>query len=393
MTARADVLLVATEASGDLLAREVAEALKQLKPDIHLAAIGGPELASLGLSSQIDLSPVAILGYVEALKVYPKVIALADAAADEIVRARPDIVVLVDAWGFMIRLARRLRARAPGIRLVKLIGPQVWATRPGRARTLARTVDHLLCMYDIETPFYADYGLKTTVVGNPALSRSPAGDGEQYRRDRNIPPDCPLVLVLPGSRQGEVARVAPALVEAARQISDRRPDTVIVFAPAPTIRTAFEARFPDLAKWARIEAESERRFDAMAAASLALACSGTVTTEVAIQGAPMIVAYKTGWLTWAAARGFLYRKRHISLINILNNDEEIVPEFVQTRQSGVAIADKALAWLSDPQRLANQRQAQAHAVKALWSAGGTTPVRAAKAILEDLRSQRALIGT
>jgi lipid-A-disaccharide synthase len=349
---------VAAEASGDLLAREVIDRIRAKKPDIHVSGIGGGEMASIGINSPIDISPLSILGLFEGVKIYATVVKLADIAAESIIADAPDVVVLVDSWGFMLRVAQRVRQRAPHIRLVKLIGPQVWATRPGRARTLAATVDHLLCMHEIEAPYYEPYGLKTTVIGNPALSRHQWGEPEKFRNAHGIPAQAQTILVLPGSRRSEIRRVAPALVEAARILKESDPDREIIMAPAANVAAEFAEAFPDVADWATVSVDASERYDAMAAADLALACSGTVTSEVAMQGTPMIVAYRTGWVTWWLARGFLYQKRHITLLNIISDDQEIVPEYVQAQQKPELIAARALYWLTNPDILAQQRAAQ-----------------------------------
>ena len=214
----ARIFLVAAEPSGDVLGRELAEELQLIKPNVQLFGIGGNEMESIGLSSEIDISPLSVLGLFEGLKAYPDVVKIADEAAEEIIKAKPDAVVLIDSWGFMLRVAQRLRKQAPTIRLFKLLGPQVWATRSGRAKTLANSVDHLLAMFEMEVPYYEPHGLKVTVIGNPALSRTTKGDGEGFRSRHGIDPHQKMLLVLPGSRRGELKRVAPALVSAARQI-------------------------------------------------------------------------------------------------------------------------------------------------------------------------------
>ncbi len=386
--------LVAAEASGDLLAREVAEWIRRKAPGTVIHGIGGSELAAIGIVSPIDVSPLSVLGFAEGIKAYGDVVRLADAAAEDICRKRPKVVVLVDSWGFMLRLAKRVRAMDPSIRLVKLIGPQVWATRASRAETLAATVDHLLCMHDIEVPFYEPFGLKVTVIGNPALTRAVAGNGPAFRRKQGIGESNPVLLVLPGSRRSELDRVAPVLIDAAQRIKRLRSDVRVVLQPAATISEEFSSRFPDVGDWATISSQPEDRYDVMAAATVVLACSGTVTSEVAIQGAPMIVAYKTGWITWVLARGLLYKKVHITLLNILNGDVEIVPEFVQTRQKADLISEKALYWLDNPEALASQRQRQAEALKALVRDGKSAAEIAADSILIELSlDQRLEIGT
>lgn len=385
MTAK-KVFLVAAEPSGDLLGREVAEALRARDGDVVLEGIGGSEMVSVGLKSDIDIAPLSVLGFVEGLMAYRDVVRLADEAADRIIAAAPAAVVLIDSWGFMLRLAQRLRARAPDIRLIKLIGPQIWATRAGRAKTLAQTVDHVLCIHDIEPAYYVPHGLKATVIGNPALSRIERGDGARFRAGWGIEETDRILLVLPGSRPGEIKRVAPVLIEAAKQVAARRPDLTIVHAPSPAVQAAFAELFETMNGVGRVVSDDADRLNAMAAADLALACSGTVTTELAIQRTPMIVGYKTGWITWALARGLLYQKKHIALLNILSDDREIVPEFVQTRFTAENIAQEAARLLDDEKAMQALLDAQVIALQRMQTDGDDAADRAAAAILEDLGS-------
>jgi len=380
-----DIYFVAAEASGDLLAREVIDALWRSDTSLRIQGIGGEHLAEIGIASPIDISPLSVLGFLEGIKAYGDVVKLADAATEEIVAADPKVVVLVDSWGFMLRVAQRIRAKAPHIRLVKLIGPQVWATRPGRAKTLAAAVDHLLCMHDIEVPYYEPFGLKTTVIGNPALSRGGQGDRVGFRRRHGLTDGDTALLVLPGSRKSEIARVAPALMEAAVLVKRALPGTRLFVEPAENAAETFREAFPEAPEQFTVLTDGSQRFDAMAAADVVLACSGTVTSEVAMQGAPMIVAYKTGWVTWALARGLLYKKTHITLLNILNDDTAVVPEFVQTKQKPELIAAQAISWIKEPGALRRQREAQAHALTRLLKEKTPAAVLAARAILDEFR--------
>ncbi|HBJ42419.1 MULTISPECIES: lipid-A-disaccharide synthase [unclassified Hyphomonas] len=383
------IYMVAAETSGDLLAREVVEDIRRRNPDAHISGIGGGELASVGIESAIDISPLSILGFVEGLRAYGDVVRLADAAADAIIADDPDVIVLVDSWGFMLRVAQRVRLRAPNIRLVKLVGPQVWATRPGRAKTLASVVDHLLCIHDLEVPFYEPFGLKTTVIGNPAISRHVQGNGSSFRAGQSIPEDAKLVLVLPGSRPSEIKRVAPELVSAAKALKSNDPNLKIVFMPASNVATQFREDFPGVASWSIVSSDPGARYDAMAAANLALACSGTVTTELAMQDTPMIVAYKTGWITWALARGLLYSKTHITLLNIVSDDQEVVPEFVQTRLKSDLIAAAAQDWLTDPDKLSAQLDRQRIALDRMKEGDRDASEIAAGVILDEAAARSA----
>ena len=383
------IYMVAAEPSGDLMAREVVEDIRKRLPDVHISGIGGSELASVGIKSAIDISPLSILGFFEGLKAYGDVVRLADASAEAIIADKPDVVVLVDSWGFMLRVAQRVRLKAPDIRLVKLVGPQVWATRPGRAKTLASVVDHLLCIHDLEVPFYEPFGLKTTVIGNPAISRHVQGDAIRFRQTHHIPETEKILLVLPGSRPSEIKRVAPELVEAARKLKSNDPSLNIVFMPASNVASQFSEAFPGLSDWAIVSSDPGMRYDAMAAADLALACSGTVTTELAMQDTPMIVTYKTGWITWTLARGLLYSKRHITLLNIVSDDQEIVPEFVQTRQKAHDIAAKAQDWLDNPNELAAQLNRQRKALERMKEGDRDASEIAAGVILEEAAARSA----
>ena len=383
------IYMVAAEPSGDLMAREVVEDIRKRLPDVHISGIGGSELASVGIKSAIDISPLSILGFFEGLKAYGDVVRLADASAEAIIADKPDVVVLVDSWGFMLRVAQRVRLKAPDIRLVKLVGPQVWATRPGRAKTLASVVDHLLCIHDLEVPFYEPFGLKTTVIGNPAISRHVQGDAIRFRQTHHIPETEKILLVLPGSRPSEIKRVAPELVEAARKLKSNDPSLNIVFMPASNVASQFSEAFPVLNDWAIVSSDPGVRYDAMAAADLALACSGTVTTELAMQDTPMIVTYKTGWITWTLARGLLYSKRHITLLNIVSDDQEIVPEFVQTRQKAHDIAAKAQDWLDNPDELAAQLNRQRKALERMKEGDRDASEIAAGVILEEAAARSA----
>ena len=373
---------VAAEPSGDLLARETIEALRKTHSDLEVFGIGGKELAKVGIVSPIDVSPLSIVGLFDGLKVYGTVLKLADAAVASIIEAAPDAVILVDSWGFMVRVAARLRARAPTIKIIKLVGPQVWATRPGRAKKLAAYVDHLICIHHMETAFYEPYGLAVTVMGNPALSRTERGDGARYRKKVDLAEDDKLVLVLPGSRPREIIRVAPALVEAAWLLKSENPELTVTIAPAQDVREQFIAAFPDIKKWAYLPDPEEVTADIMAAADFALACSGTVTSELAVQGTPFLVGYKTGALTWFIAKTFLYKPNHITLLNIAADDSEIAPEFLQAELEPGRMAAFANGLLEDRGARDAQIEAQNKALSRMGERDEPAAKIAAQAILD-----------
>jgi lipid-A-disaccharide synthase len=380
--------ITAAEPSGDLLAAETVDALRAKVPDIEITGIGGAQLAARGVVSPFDIAPLSILGLFEGLKAYPMVARLADEAAAHIVAANPDVAVLVDSWGFCLRVAQRVRRAAPHIRLVKLAGPQVWATRSGRAKTLAALFDQVLCLQSMELPYYEGLGIRVDLVGIPALSRSQPGDGAGFRARHGIAPDTPLLLVLPGSRRTEIDKVAPTLIAAANAIHDARPDVVRLVVPASEISVIFNETLSDATRGFLVMDDPAERYDAMAAADIALACSGTVTSEVAVQETPVIVAYKVGWITWVLAKNLLYKHTHITLFNIAAGDIAIAPEFVQSDMNPDTIAQAALDLLGDPAARAAQVAAQTQALEKMGLSGASTPERAAAAILDGLDRTR-----
>jgi lipid-A-disaccharide synthase len=378
------IFTVAAEPSGDLLALEVITVIRQKQPDAIFEGIGGEETEKAGIISPIDVSPLSVFGMLAGLKIYGTVIKLADAAVDAIIAFDPDIVVLIDSWGFMVRVAERLRKRAPQIKIVKLVGPQVWATRPGRAKTMARLVDHMICIHAMEAPYYESLGLPVTVMGNPALSRAQPGNPAALHAATGLAPDQPILLVLPGSRQSEIELTAPALVEAARLIKAARSDITVVFAPAPSVRDAFTARFPNSGLIGLTAPRHVDRYDIMASADYALACSGTVTSELAVQGVPFLVGYRAGWFTYFLVRKFLYKLVHVTLLNIAADDTAIVPEFVQDELNPEAMAKTALAILNDPEARVAQLAAQEKALSRMGEGDQNAPDIAAEAILSVL---------
>lgn len=373
------IFIVAAEASGDALGADLIDALRARAPDCVLAGVGGAAMASRGVESAFDIRSLAVLGLIDGLKAYPRVIRLADAAADAATAFAPDTVVLIDSWGFTLRVAQRLRARLPGVKLVKYVGPQVWASRPGRARTLAATVDHLICIHDFEVPFYAPFGLACTVSGHPALGRYRKGDGAAFRA-RHALGDAPVLLVLPGSRGSELRRTGPVLFAAAGRLQARIKVLRVVAVAARAIAADVRASAAAQGYSVLVVDEEEHKEDAFAAATAALAVSGTVTTEVGLQEAPMVVGYRLGWITWALARLFLYRAPFITLMNV-SAGREIVPEFIQTRCTAHNLAQAAAPLIESPVARARQVAAQNGALASMGRGGRPAADIAAEAVL------------
>jgi lipid-A-disaccharide synthase len=379
------VLLTALESSGDALGAGLMRALKQrLGSDLRFIGVGGPEMQAEGLSSAFHISELSVVGLFEGLLAYRRADQRARQVAQLAAREAPDIAVLIDSWGFSYLLARRLRRAVPDLPLVKYVAPQAWASRPGRARALARSFDRLLSIIAFEAPLFEAAGAKVTFVGHPALADDlPEANAARLRQRIGAAPGEPVLLVLPGSRNSEVSRLMPPFEGAVARLKAVRPDLHVVVAVASTVADQVVARAAGWPFRAHLIQDAEGRRDAMAAADVALACSGTVTTELAVAGCPMVVAYRLGPASYAIAKRIV-RTRFITLINIAA-DQAVAPELIQDECTGRRLAAELARRLDDPAFRQAQIEAQARALDALGGKGPPPAERAADAIVRMLR--------
>lgn len=382
-------MLVAAEASGDALGAQLAQALKdRLGPDnVRFVGVGGVQMAREGVNSPFDIGQLSVLGLFEGLMAYPRVRARVKDTLALAEREHPDIAVLIDSWGFTLRVAQGLKQRAPNLPIVKYVAPQVWASRPGRARTLAASVDHLLSINAFDAPYFEREGLKTTFVGAPALARDLSDvDGARFRRTIDAAPDAPILLVLPGSRPAEIARMTPPFEAAVDILKAGRPDLQVVIPVAATVAEAVKAKVAGWSHPVRLVTDETLKYDAMKAATVALACSGTVTTELALAGCPMVVAYKIGPITYALLKR-LIRTPYITLFNIAAG-RLVAPELIQHDCTGPALAKALAERLDDAGLRTRQIEAQNAALETMGRGGGNPSEKAAKVIAEMLEAIR-----
>lgn len=389
METPATVMLVAAEASGDDRGAGLARALKERLGDrVRLVGVGGARMAEQGIESPVDIAQLSIFGLVEGLMAYGRVVRLADQTAALAARARPDVAVLIDSWGFTLRVAQRLRRLEAPPALVKYVGPQVWASRPGRAKTAARAFDHLLTIHAFDAPLFERQGLPTTFVGDStlAIDFSPA-DPQRLRGQIGAAPDDPILLVLPGSRPSEIARVLPPFEEAVQILKAQRPNLHVVVPAAPTVAEAVRARVAGWPHRAHVVEGDLAKRDAMRAATVALACSGTVTTELALAGCPMVVAYRLAPATYALLK-LLIRTRYVTLFNIAAQ-AFVAPEMIQDDCNGPALAREVALRLDDADLRRSQVAAQNAALLKMGRGGPDPNEAAADAVIRILEARRA----
>lgn len=382
------VMLVAAEASGDALGAGLAGALRdRLGQDVVFVGIGGPKMATAGVESPFDISELSILGWIEGLKAYGTVKKRVEDTAELAARERPDVVVLIDSWGFTIRVAKAIRAARPDLPLVKYVGPQVWASRPGRAKTLAAAVDHLLTLYRFDAPWFEREGLATTVVGSSALHVDmQAADGPGFRSRRGISPSANLLLILPGSRPSEISRMTPVYEGAVSKLKALDPSLEVAVVAAGTVAQDVKARVAAWPLRAHLVQEDEK-YDAMRAANVALATSGTVSTELALAGVPMVIAYKIDAVSYFLMKRLVTAK-HITLFNVAA-DDRIAPEFIQHEATPVILASAVGALLADPDKAKAQAARQTAALELMGRSGPDPSDLAADAVLRLVAAKGA----
>jgi lipid-A-disaccharide synthase len=384
LTAR--LMLVCGEPSGDLLGAQLMAGLKLASGgDVEITGVGGPAMSAEGLKSLYSLDTTAVMGLREVVPRIPAILRRAREASDFALRTRPDAVVLIDSPDFTHRIAQRLKRTDPSIRTINYVAPQVWASRAYRARKMSRYFDLVLALLPFEAPFFERYGLHATFVGHPVIERATRmTGGAEFRARHGIAPDAKLLAVLPGSRTNEIRFLLPIFREAVATIAARVPGLQTVIATVPHVAERVREATRDWpAKLHLIEGDAEK-YAAFDAADAALAASGTVTTELALAGTPMVVGYKVGWLTYALALP-LMNVRYMTLVNILL-DREAVPEFLQARCTPQNLADAVTALLTDTSSALHERADLDQAVAMLGKGGEAPSLRAARVILEFVRS-------
>jgi lipid-A-disaccharide synthase len=384
------LFLVAAEPSGDELGAALCRELEAIlgREGVEFHGVGGPRMAAFGVPQPFDISELSVLGLVEGLKAYPKVIKRADQMA-ELAQLQPlHGAVLIDSWGFTLRVAKRLRRAMPELPIIKYVGPQVWASRPGRARALAEVADTVLTLQPFEPAYFERAGMHATFVGHPTLDKAPEGDGQAFRQRYGLK-DKTLVLCLFGSRRAEWTHLGATLIDAVGILHARYGDRLAFVAPlSHSLATQIRAGFAgiDPATHPIILMDEVEKSDAFNAANMALACSGTVVTQLASHGVPTVVAYRLSALNHAVVR--LYVKApHISLVNMALG-ERAFPEFVQGQARPEALADALSLWIDDSDLAQDVSAKGLQAVARMRGQGGAAR-RAAEAVLDAVRSKNA----
>lgn len=370
------IYIVAGEASGDALGAGLMQALATQRHDLRFAGIGGEAMHAQGLQSLFPYQELSIMGFLEVLPHLPALLKRLRETEADIEAKQPDIIITIDSPGFTFRLARALKKnpKTAHIKRIHYVAPSVWAYKPARAKKTAQLFDALLTLLPFEPPYFEKEGLAATFVGHPVLWEKTGGDAAAFRQRHNILADTPILLVLPGSRKGEIRYQLQLFMEAARALLNVTP----VILASPQVKQAIAQSVP---AGIRVIDISEKR-DAFAAATLALTKSGTISLELAAAGVPMVVAHRGNpFSAWLIKRMILIK--YVSLANIAVN-RAIIPELLQENCNLIAITD-ALKKLERPEIRQEQRRQCLLALSELRNGNDKEPsVIAAETVLSFL---------
>jgi lipid-A-disaccharide synthase len=375
------ILIIAAEPSGDILGAEFIEEIRKINPNVDIKGIGLDNMAKLGINSIVDMGGLAIIGLAEALGAWKKVANRVQQISDFVKIYQPDVAILIDSWGFNIRAGKAIAAASPYTRLIKMIGPQVWASRPGRAKVLSQVFDELWCIFDFELPFYQGLKIKTNVIGNPAMGRAFIGNGDDFKARHNLS-EKRIIGLLPGSRRKEILKIAPSFIEAAQKLANQKENLIFVTVAASAVKQQILESFPE-AKFDWLIVDEDEKANAFAAMEMAMACSGTVTTELGLAGVPFVVGYRLDNLTFFIAKNFMVKSKYVTLINVAA-DEEIAPEFLQGRLTPTNIENYVLELLLNEDKRKLQIQKQSNALDRMGRGQERAALRAAKLLFDKV---------
>ena len=371
------VLISAGEASGDLYAAALVDALRRHRPDIEFFGCAGPRMQKAGVRPVVDAHSLAVVGLVEVITHIPRIYGeyrkLLLAARTE----RPDVAILTDSPDFHLRVARRLKRL--GIPVFYLVAPQVWAWRKSRLPLMRRVIDQLLCIFPFEPQFFARHGIDATYIGHP-LTRlvKPSASRAELRRRLEIPEGTPLIALLPGSRTGEAERHLPVLLDAVDRLkaAAKTAPRFILAIPPGTVSTG--SKFRERISSASIQLLEGKTWDVLVCADVALAASGTVTIEACLLGTPMVTFYRVNNLSWWMGKA-LVRVPFYSMVNLVA-ERRIVPELIQDQMTAENLSQEALALLENDDKREGMRRNLAEVAQKLW--GPEDPMELAASLVE-----------
>lgn len=372
------IIIIAGEISGDHHAASLVKALKNRCPACTFSGLGSTHLKTEGVELYRDMADLAVTGVWEALRHYRQFQSLFRQTLDEIKTRKPEAVILVDYPGFNLRLAARVRAL--GIKVIYYISPKVWAWKEHRVKAIKKSVDQLLVIFPFEVEYFQKHGIRAQYVGNPILDQIRITTPRDQRlASAGLSTDRLTIGLLPGSRRNEIERHLPLMIETTTLLAATFPQLQFLVLQAPTLNDDWFETFTRKAP-GRTRVIKGDYYNALNACDVCLVASGTATLETACLEKPMIVLYKTAWLTHLLVLA-LIKIRHVSLVNIIAQ-KAIIPEYLQYETDPRNLS-KALKNLMENEIRLAEMKSELRKIRTQLGGPGASD-RAAQAILEGL---------
>jgi lipid-A-disaccharide synthase len=378
---RLRLMLSCGEASGDLYAGALVEALRARHPNIDVFGLGGDRLRGAGARLVADFRGLAVTGLLEAVRVLPDSYATYRRLVDAAKAERPDALVLIDFPDFNFRLMSAVKRL--GVPIVYYVSPQLWAWRPGRLQTMKALVDLVLPIFPFEEALYRDEGVNVRFVGHPLVDLVTVRESrEALARRLELDPTRPIVALLPGSRPNELHRLVPVLAAAVPRIASAVVGTQFLVARAPNVADSYFGPFQGSGAPLRVVENATN--DVLAASDVVVTASGTATVQTALHGKPMVVVYRLSPVTYKIGRP-LVRVSMFSMVNLVAG-ERVVKELIQDECTPESVAQETVDLLTNDERVADIKEQLATVRRKLGGPGGSG--RAADAILELVGTTR-----
>ena len=376
-----NIFIVCGEPSGDLLAGNLAGAIKSLNPEVKISGVGGAYLAKAGAEIFYNIKELSVMGFFDVLKKLPKFFKLKKAILNKIGADKSDCLILVDFSGFNLRLARAVNKRIP---VIYYVSPQVWASREGRVNCLKKFISIIIVLFKFEEEFYKKHNIQTYYAGHPLIDLTvPSTNGDDFLKNSGIDSSRKIVALLPGSRKQEIKLILPLMLKAAQIINQAIPQTQFIIAKAANLDMQI---YQNICKGSGLDLKivEGKTYDCLNAAQASMVCSGTATLEAAIIQKPFVIAYKTNPFNY-----LLYRPQvkipYIGMVNIVAG-KVVVPEFIQFDARPETIAASMIELLQNPLSAGRMSQDLKTVKESLGQPGAAQ--RAAQLILNFLQNKK-----
>jgi len=374
------ILIICGEASGDLNAAGLARKILEINPGVKISGVGGALLRQAGAQIYCDIKDLAVMGFFDALKKLPQFFALQKFLLERIKEEKPDLIILVDFSGFNLRFAKIINRAIP---VIYYVSPQVWASRPGRLKTIKKYINKMIVLFKFEEEFYRNNGMDAVFAGHPLLDIvKPLIQKKEFLNNFFLDESKPVIALLPGSRRQEVKNILPVMLKAAALILKSICGVQFVLAKSPQV--SWDAYNFITRTFSNIEVKiiEGKTYDCLNIADFCLVASGTATLETAIMQKPFAVIYKMGLLNYLLYRPQV-RVPYIGMVNIVAG-KKIVPEFIQFRARPKAIAETVIKFLENPSALEHMKIDLAQIRPLLGEKGAS--LRAAKIVVDFLKN-------